>query len=333
MFSLSQVLSDAHGRAVKAWAKGAPKASSPAEARRQWAPFLDTWAAYVAGNFLGSLTHRVGRERVGWIDDAEFWTTFWNARTHDHKVHRQIESEQVLHMRAYVEGAAATGSMSFFTTMPSDAMPLVQSILDSTAVMAEPCVVEWFRTNSFNGDPGVENRQRLFWNSVHWFVSDESVLHLAHAAVDGQAMLGRVCRALNAGMGESARLQILGNLLTNLPKDFDRNEAIAFIEANVNDCAGIDLCLVALCSGYAVNDSPTAQTLAHLGKALMTGESFTPELRTLGGDILPMLEIFAPGIDSSEDLYHAALQLGLYPMNPVQTVEMDGSIFIHPDEN
>lgn len=335
MFTLSQVLSNSHTAAVQAWEKGAPKAESVSQARKKWAPFLSTWATYIQGNFLGSLTHRVGRERIGWIDQMPFWTAFWAARGNNAKVQQQSENEQVLHMTPYIEGAAAAGSMSFFATMPAEIMGIVRTIFLDTTVLLDPRVMQWYQDTDPLCNPEIIERQACLAKTLEWGTHGESRLVQSRGALSPTEQIDIV-----RNLGELYEFNneywcnAIGHLMLALPKEIERRDLVVQIQQRMGSSLppGVDVFLVALCSGYDVGNAPTQTALAELGRHLVFIEdlgakgTITPEAARSDSELLAMLSSLE-AIERPKELYAVAMAMGLHCIGTMQDMPVDSQVF------
>ena len=112
-----------YNNAVQAWDKGSPKARSFEEARILWAPHLKYWCQRMEETpFMEMFTYRHNRAAIGWIEDVTFWETFWRAHTANRAANPIPVDRDVIHLLPYVEGASASRSLSFFNTIPEQAM-------------------------------------------------------------------------------------------------------------------------------------------------------------------------------------------------------------------
>ena len=324
MFSLSQVLSDSHAKATRAWDRGAPKAETIDQARTLWTPLLPIWAKLIAGGFLEHLTHRVGRERVGWIDDASFWSSFWEARSKDWKVQQQSESNQMIHMRPYIEGAAAARSMSFFVMMPLDVMGIVRQVMKSTEVLMDPEVLAWYQHNDPRRDAGVTVGQSNLLRSLSWSHGEPAQLGLARGAYSMEEVVDVVCRcALMHNLEVEELCKVFGHLMARLPEAVERESIMACIQNSMAGelLEGVELSLIAMCTGYNVSEDPRHLDITALGRQLALGDIVEDS------PLLVLLSAFED-IDGPEQLYSAVRSLGLHRNVPMPLTDMDGQVFV-----
>lgn len=328
-------MSKPHTAAVQAWEKGSPKADSVSQARKDWAPFVSTWAAYIQGNFLGSLTHRVGRERVGWIDTIAFWTSFWTARGKDTKIQQQSENEQILHMRPYIEGAGAAGSMSFFATMPTEMMGIVRQVLVDTMVLVEPRVVQWYQNTDPLCSADVSVTQACLAKTLEWGTNEDLRLEHSRGEISVVEKIDLVHRVGDAyAFNDEDWCNAIGHLMHALPKDIERCDLVVQIQQHMGASLppGVDVPLIAMCSGYDVGQYPMQHSIAGLGRHLTNVEDLgtkglvAPPTIHAGSELFALLSALDT-IERPKELYAAAMAMGLHRIAPMEAIVVDESLF------
>lgn len=328
MFSLSQVLSNEHARVLQAWEKGAPKAETIAQARREWAPMLPTWARYVETDFLGYLTHRVGRERVGWIDDADFWKSFWHASGTDWKVQQESDEFQRIHMQAYIEGAAAAGSLSFFTTMPPDNMEFVLKALSNTGVLIDPDVLDWSVSNAGKIHNNVVFQQLFTLQRLEWSRYAPNKAEQSRGTLAWQETIAVFQKAYcRHSLGNQTTVTMLGHILTVLAKTVEPKLVVDELQRAFHGHLkeDVDLPLIALCCGHDVLGTPRSKSLAQAGAYMLEVPDRRPQHPP---EILEML-CTLERIESPYTLYLAVLKMGLHRETYPET-NIDGELFVPP---
>lgn len=328
MFSLSEVLSHEHARCVQAWEKGAPKAQSVHQARTSWASMLPTWAKYVESDFLGALSYRTGRQRVGWIDDADFWQSFWRARASSKAVNESAESQR-MHMQAYVEGAAAAGSLSFFTTAPTEHMELILGALSNTGVLVAPGVLDWCEENAQSRKNNVAFQQMFFLQRLDWSRYALSRVEEGRGELEWEETIALFRDASSRhSLGTHTTVNMLGHIMVTLAKTVEPARVLACMERAFEGALkpNVVLPLVALCSGYNVGSTPKAKALAEAGAwlhAVHDGRDEKPP------EMLAILRTLEP-VENPYALYCAALALGLH-LDVAAEPGIDGQVFAAPE--
>ncbi len=328
MFTLSQVMNDHHKEARQAWDKGAPKAESIAQARQRWEPYLDNWAQYLEFNFVNASGFRTGRERVGWIDDASFWESFWRGYVREPKMQKSEAARMSL--RPYVEGAATAASLSFFKAVPQEAREHVQVCLAEARVLADPAVLIWLNDH-WEDFHSTFKAQRDEWNCLEWCMSVNPLVVQGRGACTGSHLADLAARAIESGLiAKSNQLRLLGHFMMAL----DEEPSIAMmarLDAAFEDDDGLgkSLALVALCSGWTYDKSPRGMALARLGRQVASGFP-------LGGvdgkggpdaDLFALIHAFEE-VGTPMELYCAALTLGLYRSGlAAPAMNVDGALF------
>lgn len=328
MFTLSQVMNDHHKEARQAWEKGAPRAESIVQARQRWAPYLDNWAQYLESNFVGASGFRTGRERVGWIDKAPFWESFWRGYVRDPRMQKPEEARMSL--RPYVEGAAAAASLSFFKAVPQEARDHVQVCLTEARVLADPAVLVWLNDH-WEDFHRTFKAQRDEWNCLEWCMSVNPLVVQGRGACTGSQLADLVARAIESGLiATSNQLRLLGHFMMAL----DEEPSIAMmarLDAAFEDDDGLgkSLSLVALCSGWTYDKSPRGMALARLGRQVASGF----RLGGVDGKGGPDADLFAlihafEEVGTPMELYRAVSTLGLYQSGlAAPAMNVDGALF------
>lgn len=332
MFTLLQLARHARIKETQAWEKGAPKAATIEHAREEWACFFPAWAEQIKSNFLTQLTYRVGRERVGWIDDEAFWSSFWEARRSGNiQAQMQNENGQLLHLGPYIEGAAVAASMSFFSTAPPEVRPLLYTAVLGMEQLIDPQVLRWLAEN-VPGHIGLDLKaaQKKLLTSVQWSGGAMHAAGLAQKTYSTEKAVDVVCQsAIIHQLDNDLLCNLFGQLMVTLPQGFDWETVLTQIQTGMG--AGfsteLDLPLIAMCSGHDVGEQPVHKAIAGLGKSLVQGRrlgSMSP--MSPGAQLLSVLSVFET-ISEPAQLYRAVLSLGLQQSVPTQLVELDGLIF------
>lgn len=334
MFTLSQVLIDHQKEARNAWAKGAPKAESIVQARQSWAPYLDNWAQYLESNFFNASGFRTGRERVGWIDEASFWGSFWRGYLRDPKMQKPEQARMSL--RPYIEGAATAASVSFFKTAPQEAHEHVRACLSEAYVLSDPSVLTWLNGHWTDGHRTVK-AQRDEWNRLEWCSSANPLLAQGRGACTGPQLVDLAARALESGLiDQDQQLRFLGHVMLALDEE-PTIAVMARLDAALDEDNGLGqhLALVALCSGWNVDKSPRGMAIARLGRQVaanfpLGGVDGMGGVDGKGGpdaDLFALINTFEE-VRTPLELYRAIVTLGLYQRGFAQpAMDIDGALF------
>lgn len=329
MFTLSHVLSSDHQRAQTVWAKGAPKAKNISQARTAWRPHLDTWAKYMESDFAAAMgVHRAaseGPKRVGWIDDADFWRSFWRGFEQARGRSTPVELNA---LTPCIEGAAVAGSVAFFASMPTQYIGEMHRVLLNTEAMMDPAVFAWIQTNVPPRDSSFLAWQYDRWTWMEWRHEPKSLLLKGRGEATKQELIDLVGRAIAAGMVQLDREKhLVGHLMAHRSAwaTPDTIVRLGQVLPNMKEC----LPLLALCSGMDVDGSPRGKAIAQLGKRVTMGGSMGA-LDGAGGtdaDLFAVIHALAD-VQTPIDLYHAVLALGFYHSG-VEALPMavDGALF------
>lgn len=288
------------------------------EARKEWTPYLRTWAKYMAQNFKDALSYRSGRDRLGWIDNADFWSSFWRHRENSLGF-KDSNRQRKMHLQNYVNGAGAAASMSFFETAPESALELLRECLVETNVLLDPKVLMWDESIATSSLKRMRHGQLLqiqkdrlsqcTWESAACgsiFAlgrGDESVNYFSD-------LIGRYVIHENADSNK--QLQWIGHLIANMAH-CNREELLnALLKGQkLAFDSQIDIPLMMLCSGYVPNVSnPTLDAISRLGSSLAKMEPLNEEGKPRDDTIAMLISIYA--LNSCLDLYNALNQAGLH---------------------
>lgn len=299
-FNLSQHRANgtrAPARVPSEWEKDLPldKPQSIEEARQLWTPLIPLFVENMSSKFLQALRgvdYPMGRTSLGWIDNAPLWSSFWEVaapinvkrrnnpalttveeKAEEQKLFAEFDRQQDIHrgktLDAYIKGAACSGNMSFFTTMPPQAMGVVREVLLDTSVLIEPNVLTWLQQNDPKCEP-VTKRQSDVLKDLTWLPSgyDRGPSESTHCITwsrgncSMETSVDLLCRAAQQHNLESADLsRVFGFIMLQMDETIDRKSIIAEIQQSMGRAlpADVDLSLIAMCSGYNVGEGKGQQ--------------------------------------------------------------------------
>lgn len=321
--------------ATQAWRGGVPQAKSIASAREQWKPYLKVWAQEIKHTFSISTPALVGRHRVGWIDDAEFWTSFWENRTQVFQDENTLENIQIGQLQPYVDGAAAATSLSFFKTMPRSMVATVETMLEDTKSLFDISFLQWYMKNPdgflFSKRRQVLNMQDKLMTRCEWSTPRyrmENTFISKNRGDEGVAYYADLLNHYISVRQPPAEMQLkwLGHLMLHLDASYDRDEFTKEIVARKGPHLTIDPVLVMICSGYEVkNGTDACTTLSRMG-GLLTREIPVCEDDKFRPEIVSVLNVMN-SITNTMELYQALENTGLHKKSPDAYTDVNSEIF------
>lgn len=260
-----------------------PKAHSIERLRAGGAAFHPTWEQHSPQAIsTGTITQEGIREQIGWINDSNFWKSFWldfeKSKTHKMEMWSELDALQI-----YAESALAAASLAFFKTAPKKNRALLLQCMVRSDSIVDPLVMEWFNSikTTMSTQEGriiefVEQSQRFKWSNLLWESIDKnegSKGKLAHNRGEetGSYYAQLLSRAVNYyEFGIATQIQLLGHHFINTipPRNDDFIATIVEYQKTIFD-SRIDVSLVALCSGYRYEGaSDIALAISKIGDAM-----------------------------------------------------------------
>lgn len=303
--------------AKRMWHGGMPYCASIAQAREEWAVHIPAWVAWMKAG----VPHHFGHgERMGWIDEAVFWETFW--RTGSKNPCMRLGAFDMKH---YLVGAAIADSMTFFETMPEQYYKSMFVILSETRVICSARLFIFLQEHSSAKKESYTKyleQQRRNWLDIEWCKEKESYLCPPECGMSlGDFILKMTHGIKTHQLDKQAKLQVFGHALMNLPKNIHFSAFMQALREHVYQEGSldidIDLDLLFLCSGYGTTQGdPFRIEVMELGQCLIKDNYEINTVSVTGNVFKPrdMLDLYSKArsiMELKKELDHSGNKNGL----------------------
>lgn len=268
-----------------------PVVKTVEEANSSWKLYVPAWKGMLAKDGFsktmaaaGSRTERNGR--LGWLKDISFWQHFWDAFAREHAGMKYSHAGMQTRYQAimpYLRKAFDAQNMAIFEGAhnPLGLDTLAYALVRHHAILQEP-VLEWCRQHkSVYAEVGPA--QGVLWRKLPWkkhqgLLSGSPLFGgMNDATVTMDAAIGRMVRGLHEHTHtQEEQVQLLGHFLFNCPQAWHKpTEDGPNLLSRMQDqlqphlLEGVDLALVALCSGHGKAITETQKEIKALGRALI----------------------------------------------------------------
>lgn len=321
------------------WAGGAPKANSPEEARRAWGPHLQAWGQKIRWDFWGQTSNDPGAARLGWIEDARFWSDLWAGLENDIASGKRNKDIRKHRIALFALEAGILGNMAAFEAIPhGDMRTEVMEALRKEDVLLAHRVVEWFDNQGIGkstlpGNPSMLlNTQQYSWSRVKWEVQPnkspivrKSVLSLGMKPVVDFLKMGLV----QQNYAPFVQINALGNAIVNAPSQWllDKPGSPGFVQVLQAELGAfldpsVDIELIALCSGYGPNHSGVYKGIKSLGRHFTGGKTSIGNKKPASPEIQVVLAMC--DITDALSLYESVQVGGTHKLQVPESFSLDG---------
>lgn len=336
---------------MRAWSLGGrEKVQNADDANRAWGSYVGAWGkmmeskGFVATMALG---HQ-GNGQVGLLQHATYWRKYWDAfeRAYgESPLNTKTASERYRHVLPMMRRALQSDNMTFFQGARGQRSlaTLAFGLAQHHAVIQGP-LLEWAREHVY---PQVELAQGALWRKLPWEkVKGWSVLFdgLTEEGANNDGAMREILDTFARGVKEHAttaneRVQLVGHFLTNCPVGWhlpkaDGTNVVALMQekAKTHGWEGVDVALIALCSGHGGDASDLQKEIKSVGRALVMGDNRGPRRQRLVeqrlssctyemGAVVALYEI-----NTVADLYHALNNAGVVQKRQVETFALPSGI-------
>lgn len=282
-------------RATHTWIRDL-NAKTVHQARTEWQDYLPFWKE----RLLMTFAHLDRNARMGWINDASFWETFWNTAN---------KRSTRLSVATCALQAASAGSNSFFKTMPTEQCAEIERAFLSSTTLFDPLAFKAFESRlqlDIHQDK-LRTHQCTLWRSIHWRLDPNSkLLDSARRTLPLEDVMRVVDDAVDRyNLDNTTQLHLLGHLMLNAPRKIMRTDVVACLRAGMGDhwSQDIDWPLLEACSGYARKDHTVLKSLANVARSFAKGHSM--DNKKPSSPVIQMLLDFYD-ITTPLELYQAA---------------------------
>lgn len=315
--------------AHRVWNHGIPQAATVEDARRDWAPYLNTWGWYLESNFYHSMSVSNQVARLGWIDDATFWQHVWSGVEKEVLVKNGSYFSCVCKLRCALEEAAMLNNKVPFESMLNEetrrttvGMFANKSFLMPNAVFQ---LLKFFHADTHF----LENVQHDCWLALPWKRESQSLLYHSRWELRGMhEIVDLLAYGLTAyACDKTSQLNVLGHAIANAPPAWQSKalNSVTFVEALRARLTplladGVDLDTLALCSGVALNTNNVSKGIKSLGRHFCAGNVDVKKKNPTAPELSVVLGLYE--LKSSHDLYEVACLL--MQQSAVESVSLAG---------
>lgn len=296
------------------WNHGNPRAATVLDARRDWAPCLDTWGHYLKSGFLFSMSVSNQSARLGWIDDVVFWQHVWAGVEHESRTRPYSSCFHALRY-ALSEAAMLNNNVPFDTMLNKDTQRMVVEHLATQSLLL-PAVMFNLLQSFYPDTEFFDHNQRQHWYNLQWKIDRSSRLY--HSRWEPRTMdevVDLLAYSLRAyARDKTTQLNILGHAIVNAPKPWQSKalHSVTFVEAlrarlEPLLAEGVDLDTLMLCSGMSLNTDAVSKGIKSLGRHFCAGNADVKTKNPRAPELSVVLGLYE--LKNNHDLYDVACVL------------------------